>query len=274
MIDKYLSTFVAVAKSKSFTKAAKELKMTQAGVSRQIMALEQSIGKELLIRNPRNVLLTLEGEELFTKGGEFLEWYQDSFLKTKSFHLIRCATYQVFGEYWLSHFLKKNLLKSKIKYALDLTYLTHDQLLKELSLGKLDFIVSREKIDRSDISSFKLIEEEIFLISKKMLDINMISTANWIVYSENDFLLKKFSKTSGQIIKVNSYKSMVEFLEIENFVACVPKFVVDEFGLKNFQTKKKLPDLSGPLFVSTLSHKKPNPTLKQIMENLRSISRK
>lgn len=273
MIDKYLSTFITVAKCKNFTKAAKELKMTQAGVSRQIMALEQSIGKELLIRNPRNVLLTQEGEELFNKGGEFLAWYQESFLKQKSVHLIRCATYQVFGEYWLSHFLKNNLLKSKIKFNLELSYLTHGQLLKKLNLGKLDFIVSREKINRSDISSFKLLEEEIFLVSKKKLDISLISQSNWIVYSENDFLLKKFSKTSGQIIKVNSYKSLVEFLELDNFIACVPKFVLDEFGLKNFQTRKKLADLSGPLYVSTLGHSKPNPVLKQLLDQLRSISK-
>ena len=59
-----LVVFEAVARHESFTRAAKELKVTQAAVSRQIHILEENLGVQLFSRLHRRVQLTGPGREL------------------------------------------------------------------------------------------------------------------------------------------------------------------------------------------------------------------
>ncbi|HEY1365309.1 MAG TPA: LysR substrate-binding domain-containing protein [Xanthobacteraceae bacterium] len=61
-----LRTFEAVARTLSFTKAAQELGVTQAAVSRQVKALEDQLAVELVSRGPGRNALTDSGDILFT----------------------------------------------------------------------------------------------------------------------------------------------------------------------------------------------------------------
>ena len=56
--------FEAAARHLSFTRAAEELFITQSAVSRQIQALEQSLGVALFIRRNRGLMLTAAGEQM------------------------------------------------------------------------------------------------------------------------------------------------------------------------------------------------------------------
>ena len=56
-----LIAFEAAGRLQSFTRAAEELNVTQAAVSRQIRLLEEHLGKPLFIRAHRSVELTTEG---------------------------------------------------------------------------------------------------------------------------------------------------------------------------------------------------------------------
>ncbi len=59
-----LPVFEAAARSLSFTKAANELCVTQAAVSRQIASLESSMGVKLFERSHRKITLTPAGQQL------------------------------------------------------------------------------------------------------------------------------------------------------------------------------------------------------------------
>lgn len=61
-----LRTFVAVAETKSFTRAAQEVHRTQAAVSMQIKKLEERIGRPLFDRSGRETALTSDGRTLLT----------------------------------------------------------------------------------------------------------------------------------------------------------------------------------------------------------------
>lgn len=54
----YIRSFEASARHLSFTRAAEELRMTQAAVSGHVRALEQFIGRPLFYRAPRSLTLT------------------------------------------------------------------------------------------------------------------------------------------------------------------------------------------------------------------------
>ena len=60
-----LNAFEAAARSESFTRAASELGVTQAAVSRRISALELDIGRPLFHRHNRRVSLTDAGHDLY-----------------------------------------------------------------------------------------------------------------------------------------------------------------------------------------------------------------
>ncbi|MBP3930964.1 MAG: LysR family transcriptional regulator, partial [Peptostreptococcaceae bacterium] len=62
---KQLEIFVAVAKYQSFSKAAKELFLTQPTISAHIQNLEKELGTILVNRNNKIITLTKPGEILF-----------------------------------------------------------------------------------------------------------------------------------------------------------------------------------------------------------------
>lgn len=60
----WLRCFDAAARHGSFTRAAEDLFITQGAVSQQVKQLEQWLGKPLLLRTPRALVLTPEGKWL------------------------------------------------------------------------------------------------------------------------------------------------------------------------------------------------------------------
>ncbi|MEK1869623.1 MAG: LysR family transcriptional regulator, partial [Ensifer adhaerens] len=59
-----LQTFVAIADTGSFTKAADRVFKTQSAVSMQMRRLEERIGKALFMKDGRGNRLTVEGDRL------------------------------------------------------------------------------------------------------------------------------------------------------------------------------------------------------------------
>ncbi|WP_274365181.1 selenium metabolism-associated LysR family transcriptional regulator [Paenibacillus thermotolerans] len=72
---KYLHTFVNVVEHQGFTEVSQAMGLTQSGVSRQIKALEEEIGLQLLSRTSSSVKPTLAGETVYRKAKQLLaEW--------------------------------------------------------------------------------------------------------------------------------------------------------------------------------------------------------
>lgn len=67
-----LRTFVAVADTGSFTRAAQRQHLTQSAVSHQIRRLEEQVGRRLLSRTTRSLTVTEDGEELLRHAQQIL----------------------------------------------------------------------------------------------------------------------------------------------------------------------------------------------------------
>ena len=65
MYNPQLETFISVAKSGSFSKAAEMLYITPTAVMKQINAIEKSVGVKLLNRSNHGLRLTDAGKSFF-----------------------------------------------------------------------------------------------------------------------------------------------------------------------------------------------------------------
>lgn len=98
-----LRAFEAAARHMNFTRAAKELAITQAAVSYQIRLLEERLGISLFIREPRRLLLTESGAELAVPLRDAFDRLRATF---ESFHeqaqsILSLSISETFAANWL-----------------------------------------------------------------------------------------------------------------------------------------------------------------------------
>src|SRR5690606_28120553 len=80
----WIRSFEAAARKQSFTEAARELNLTQAGVSQHVRLLEQYLGEPLFVRLHRSLKLTDAGEA-------YLHVVKDALAR------LRISTTEIFG---------------------------------------------------------------------------------------------------------------------------------------------------------------------------------
>ena len=102
-----LRLFDCVAEAGSFTEAARRLHMSQPALSRQIAALEESLGAKLFHRHARGLVLTHEGEQLHESTREVSERIERTMMGIEASRArptgeVRLATTVSFGSTWLA----------------------------------------------------------------------------------------------------------------------------------------------------------------------------
>jgi len=107
-----LRVFHAVAEAGSFTRASETLNLSQSAVSRQISALEESLGVSLFHRHARGLILTEPGDLLYkTVHDVFAKLNNVETLLTETKEnaegLLRVTTTVAFGSVWLTSRLKE-----------------------------------------------------------------------------------------------------------------------------------------------------------------------
>ena len=70
--------FAAVAQQRSFTRAARELHLTQPAVSQQIKLLEREVGLPLFEYNGRSLQVTAAGEELLRYARQITDLFREA----------------------------------------------------------------------------------------------------------------------------------------------------------------------------------------------------
>src|SRR5215467_4124974 len=69
----WLKTFLAVAETRSFTRAAHRLGLRQSTVSQHVRKLEQAVTQQLFVRDTHSVELTSDGEAMLGFAGNVIE---------------------------------------------------------------------------------------------------------------------------------------------------------------------------------------------------------
>lgn len=100
----FLRAFEAVARNRSFTRAAEELCISQAAVSQQIKSLEHSLGTDLIIRANRRLILTRAGEILLPAVQSAIHRISDALDEVRALKMnpqIRMKVSQFLLTHWL-----------------------------------------------------------------------------------------------------------------------------------------------------------------------------
>jgi DNA-binding transcriptional LysR family regulator len=79
-VDRFnaMELFVRVVETRSFSAVAKERRIGQPAVSKQILAMEAELGTELLHRNTRSITLTEAGREFYQSAQRILEDFESA----------------------------------------------------------------------------------------------------------------------------------------------------------------------------------------------------
>lgn len=109
----YLLFFEAVARHGNFTRAAEELNVSQAAVSKRVKVLEQWLGLPLVHRSGRRITLTRNGRMLADTAGEALDYLNSALQQmrhaTAGARLSLAANVAV-AQYWLTPRINEYLL--------------------------------------------------------------------------------------------------------------------------------------------------------------------
>lgn len=84
MYNPQLDTFLCVAESGSFNKAAEKLYISPPAVIKQINLLEESLGLQLFVRTHRGLVLTEAGKSLFQDARYIIQYCKDSVTRARN----------------------------------------------------------------------------------------------------------------------------------------------------------------------------------------------
>ena len=104
--------FFEVANCKSISKGAEKLKISQPAVTQSIQTLENELGGKLFIRTPKGVILTNEGQELYSYIKEGMTYFingANKFMSLKSldYGVLNIGATTTISENYLMPYLKK-----------------------------------------------------------------------------------------------------------------------------------------------------------------------
>lgn len=231
---RYLKAFMVTSRYLNFSKAAIELNIAQSAVSRQIKLLEESVGDQLIIRSSKKVLLTEKGQALLEELDNFEGRLQDIFFGHMN-KTIKVGILHGLLETWFNDIMVEFSKNSKHQLSVEVNSL--ESLKEKLHNGKYDLIFTTENIQSELVSSLKLFEEKMVLVSKNEINPKEASEYTWIVYSEHDHLFQLFKKRSNKTIVVNSITTILKLVKKGVGIAIVPDHTVDDLNLKSYDLK-------------------------------------
>ncbi len=168
---KQLEVFVAVCKYQSFSKAARELFLTQPTVSSHIQNLEKELDTVLINRNNKNITLTKSGEILYSHAIKILNNCKKAIYDIKEYSgkiegIIDIACSSIPESYILPKFIKNFTLQyPDVKFSV--TNYNSQVVISEILEEKISFGLVGYKPRNPQIKHLDLTEDELVLITPK-----------------------------------------------------------------------------------------------------------
>ena len=161
-----LEQFVALARTKNFTRAAEELNLSQSALSRSIQKFEEQLGHALFERKPREVILTTLSELLHERAKEILKLVEETFSQLSEAGLrqrIRLGAIPTIAPYLLPRLLGVFAEKHP-DISVVVQEDTTDHLIRSCRQGEIDLALVALPISAKDLEVEPLFSEELLLV--------------------------------------------------------------------------------------------------------------
>ncbi|MER7849325.1 LysR substrate-binding domain-containing protein [Kitasatospora sp. NPDC096077] len=140
-----LRSFLAVARTGGFTRAAERLGLRQSTVSQHVRRLEEAAGRQLLLRDTHSVRLTGEGEAMIGFARTILEAHEQAlgyFARTQVSGRVRFGASEDFVDTELPQILR-GFRRRNPQVDLELTVGLSAVLYEQLADGRLDLVLGK-----------------------------------------------------------------------------------------------------------------------------------
>lgn len=162
----HLEQFVALARTKNFTRAAEELNLSQPALSRAIQKLEEQVGQPLFERKPREVVLTDLGELLLERAKEILKLVEDTFsLLSEAGRQgrVRLGAIPTIAPYFLPVLLR-GFAGERPDINVIVLEDTTENLIRKCGHGEIDLAILAMPLIEKYLEVEPLFDEELFLV--------------------------------------------------------------------------------------------------------------
>ena len=172
---KQLEVFVAVSKHQSFSKAARELFLTQPTVSSHIQNLEKELDTILVNRNNKNITLTRSGEILYEHAIYILNNCKKAIYDIKEYAgkiegIIDIACSSIPETYILPDFLNNfSISYPDVKFSI--SHYDSQYAISEILNERVSFGLVGSKVNNPQIEYIDLIDDELVLITPYKLNL-------------------------------------------------------------------------------------------------------
>lgn len=142
-----LRSFLAVAQTRSFTRAAERLNLRQSTVSQHVRKLEEQARRRLLIRDTHSVAMTADGEAMIEFAQSILaasERAEHYFAGSRLRGRLRFGTSEDFVASRLPQLLR-DFVRAHSRVDLELTVGLSGELYEKLGRGELDLVYAKRR---------------------------------------------------------------------------------------------------------------------------------
>ena len=186
---KHLDIFKTVAKTKSMSKAAKLLYISQPTISQKIQEIEDEYQVKLFERYSKTLFISEEGQTLLVKANQILNLYDEIehiFTKTKQFPLKIGATLTI-GSTLISPILKK--LKDKYQDITFQVYIDNTNVIEEKLLNNtLDIALVEGTIINQDLIVEPVIKDQVVFVCAQDYPLNNVKVMSLTELSLHPFI--------------------------------------------------------------------------------------
>ena len=212
--------FYAVAKHKHMTKASEELHISQPAISQSIKKLEDQLGGTLFLRSNKVMGITEEGKMFYEYVKGALELINNAENEFTSFKDLSKGEVKIGCSTTLTKLVLMNALKDfHLDYPNININITNDltsNLINDLKLGKLDFVIFNESnIKETNLNLEKIKElKQGFIYNPEFYDDNV---NNFEDLNEIPLILQKEESNS---------RKLLDYVALQNNVKLIPKMEV------------------------------------------------
>ena len=198
-----LQAFSLTARFGSFTKAAKEMHLTQSALSQLVRELEQMMGVQLLDRTTRQMALTQVGIEFLTNVDRILSDLEHAQVNVSNWLAHRTGRVVVAAPLVLaSTFLAKAIVGFKTKYP-DIEIVLKDSLPEDVIIqirnGTADIGLGTLKKIESGLHTEALFDESLVGIFSIGHQFSKNKTLTWSALEHQQLLLPKFGSVFREL---------------------------------------------------------------------------